>query len=218
MPVAIPKNRVSIPHPMVDCPPPRPCLGAAYDHLRRASIDRGVHTTKGNMFANVSPRRVRIHACRACPPLYPPAPHAQPITVSCPRAALVPHFLILIRSRRPPRCRRAEANSPTWSDQRDGRAMFDLVITLWYPTGGRIALPRVVRRDWLGRGGRQPLLFHVDSATTRSSPIFGKPTQVITARGSGSSTLASACDCSNRRLFVYARRPSESLLSRKRQS
>src|SRR5258707_9160382 len=64
------------------------------------------------------------------------------ITVSCPRCGIGAHFLILIMSRRPPRCRRAEANSPTLelTSGTDG-PWFDLVIAQWYPTGGRIGAP-----------------------------------------------------------------------------
>src|SRR6267142_5453577 len=64
------------------------------------------------------------------------------ITVSCPRCGIGAHFLILIMSRRPPRCRRAEANSPTLelTSGTDG-PWFDLAITQWYPTDGRIGAP-----------------------------------------------------------------------------
>jgi hypothetical protein len=57
-------------------------------------------------------------------------------------AALMHTFQILIMSRLPPRCRRAEANSPTLelTSGTDG-PWFDLAITQWYPTDGRIGAP-----------------------------------------------------------------------------
>src|ERR1700753_2681919 len=57
-------------------------------------------------------------------------------------AALVHTSQILIMSGRPLRCRRAEANSPTLelTSRADG-PWFDLVITQWYPTVGRIGSP-----------------------------------------------------------------------------
>ena len=52
------------------------------------------------------------------------------ITVSCPRCGVDAHFLILFISRRPPRCRRAEANSPTLElTSGTDRPWFDLMIT-----------------------------------------------------------------------------------------
>src|ERR1700692_5040575 len=56
---------------------PRPCMGATYDNLRRASIvPWGADHRKAIGSRDVG-RAVRIHAGRACPPQYvPPAPQA----------------------------------------------------------------------------------------------------------------------------------------------
>src|SRR6202171_3139591 len=95
------------------------------------------------------------------------------ITVSCPRCGIGAHFLILIMSRRPPRCRRAEANTPTLelTNGTDG-PWFDLVITQWYPTGGRIGAPSrwSQRLAWSQRSPAFAFSPWI-ARTTRSSPI-----------------------------------------------
>src|SRR5216684_1283057 len=82
-------------------------------------------------------------------------------------------LLILIMSRRPPRCRRAEANSPTLelTSGTDG-PWFDLVITRWYPTGGRIGAPSrwSQRLAWSQRSPAFAFSPWI-ARTTRSSPI-----------------------------------------------
>jgi hypothetical protein len=95
------------------------------------------------------------------------------ITVSCPRCGIGADFLVLIMSRRPPRCHRAEANSLTLelTSGTDG-PWFDLVITQWYPTGRRIGEPSrwSQRLAWSQRS----LAFAFSpwiARTTRSSPI-----------------------------------------------
>jgi len=149
----------------------------------------GCRPQKGDRFREDVARAVRIHAGRACPPRYiPPAATGAKtrITVSCPRCGIGAHFLILIMSRRPPAVpSRPRRIAQRWTSGTDG-PWFDLVITQvvsdrWAVSG---AAPRGRRSDWLGRSGRQPLLFPPWIArTTPSSPIFGKPTQVITASG-----------------------------------
>src|SRR5258708_33627912 len=154
---------------------PRPCMGAAYDHLRRASIvPRGADHRKA-IGSRDAARSKNTRGSGVCAAVYPAS--AAGAKRGSPSLALDPALVhtsqILIMSRRPPRCRRAEANSPTLelSSGTDG-PWFDLVITQWYPTGGRIGAlwRRSLRLAW----SLQSVAFAfspLTARTTRSSRI-----------------------------------------------
>ena len=111
---------------------PRPCMGAAYDHLRRAGIvPSGCRPKEGDWFARRGARSKSTRIGRVRRSIFHERHRRRTrITVSCPRCGVDAHFLILFISRRPPRCRRAEANSPTLElTSGTDRPWFDLMIT-----------------------------------------------------------------------------------------
>src|SRR5258708_34651112 len=91
-------------------------------------------------------------------------------------------------SRRPPRCRRAEANSPTLelTSGTDG-PWFDLVITQVYLTGGGIGAPSrwSQRLAWSRRLAALSFFSWVGRAT-RASPVLARPRQGSHRRGAAS--------------------------------
>ena len=89
-------------------------------------------------------------------------------------------------SRRPPRCHRAEAKSPTLEWSSEGRAMVrsrdNAVASDRWPY--RRALAAIVALGLVGAVGSL-CFFTVDSADYAIVTDFGKPTQVITTPGLG---------------------------------
>src|SRR4029077_14222059 len=117
-----------------------------------------------------------------------------------------------IMSRRPPRCHRAEANSPTLEWYSDGWAMVrsrdNAVASDRWPYGR--ALAAIVALGLVGAVGSL-CFFSVDSADYAIVTDFGKPTQVITTPGPGFKHPLQSVRTFDHRLFVYAAPPSEFL-------
>ena len=115
-------------------------------------------------------------------------------------------------SRRPPRCHRAEANSPTLEWSSDGWAMVrsrdNAVASDRWPY--RRALAAIVALGLVGAVGSL-CFFTVDSADYAIVTEFGKPTQVITTPGLGFKHPWQSVRTFDHRLFVYAAPPSEFL-------
>src|SRR5881397_3840453 len=116
-------------------------------------------------------------------------------------------------SRRPPRCRRAEAKSPNAGVvQREGRAMVRsrdnaVVSDRWQ---SRRAVAAIVALGLVAAVGSL-CFFTVDSADYAIVTDFGKPTQVITAPGLGFKHPLQSVRTFDHRLSVYAASPSEFL-------
>ena len=116
-------------------------------------------------------------------------------------------------SRRPPRCHRAEANSPTLEWSSEGRAMVrsrdnNTVVFDRWPYWR--ALAAIVALGLVGAVGSL-CFFTVDSADYAIVTDFGKPTQVITTPGLGFKHPWQSVRTFDHRLFVYAAPPSEFL-------